>query len=94
MCNVYSRQPRENYETQIRSIRVGGVVRSIRLETIFWRYIEAVAAEEGRSVAAFISELHDEMLAQGTSTNFTSLLRCSVLIYLQNRASSVEIALA
>ena len=94
MCHIYSHQPRENYETRLRSIRVNGVVRSIRLEAIYWRYIDAIAEEEGLTTGAFISDLHDEMVTRGESGNFTSLLRCSVLLYLRKHHVPLEMVTA
>jgi predicted DNA-binding ribbon-helix-helix protein len=82
MCNMFSGQSPDVYESQTRSIRLGGHATSIRLEAAFWRTLEDIAAEQGVSLARFLTKLHDEVLDfRGEITNFTSLLRCACLTY-------------
>lgn len=83
MCQIFAGQAPEAYEGQTRSVRIGGHSTSIRLETAFWAVLEDVAAHQGMSLGKFITTLHDEVLnIHGEARNFTSLLRCSCLIYL------------
>lgn len=82
MCRMFAEQPPENYAYQTRSIRIGGHCTSVRLETVFWSILEEIAAREGRSVANFVTTLHDEVLHHhGDLHNLASLLRCSCLLY-------------
>ncbi|QOZ44679.1 aryl-sulfate sulfotransferase [Bradyrhizobium sp. CCBAU 53340] len=82
MCNLFAQQPQRNYETQTRSLRIGGHCTSIRLELAFWDTLEEIAARERMSLAKFLTTLHDEVLEHyGEVNNFTSLLRCCCLIY-------------
>ncbi|MCP3471701.1 ribbon-helix-helix domain-containing protein [Bradyrhizobium sp. CCGUVB1N3] len=82
MCNLFARQPQRNYETQTRSLRIGGHCTSIRLELAFWDTLEEIAAKERMSLAKFLTTLHNEVLEHyGEVNNFTSLLRCCCLIY-------------
>jgi predicted DNA-binding ribbon-helix-helix protein len=82
MCRLYAHQPQRDYETQTRSLRIGGHSTSIRLENSFWDTLEEIAAKEGIGLAKFLTGLHDEVLSHsGDLKNFTSLLRCSCLIY-------------
>lgn len=82
MCNLFARQPQRNYETQTRSLRIGGHCTSIRLELAFWDTLEEIAARERMSLAKFLTALHGEVLEHhGEVNNFTSLLRCCCLIF-------------
>jgi predicted DNA-binding ribbon-helix-helix protein len=86
MCQIFAGQDRWNYELEKRSVRLGGHSTSIQLENIFWQILEEIAGAEDLSVAKFISKLHDEVvLAHGEARNFTSLLRCCCLIYLDRQ---------
>ncbi|QFR33136.1 ribbon-helix-helix domain-containing protein [Ancylobacter sp. TS-1] len=83
MCHIFAGQPPETYESQTRSVRIGGHSTSIRLEAAFWTVLEDVAAHQGMSLGKFVTKLHDEVLdLHGEVRNFASLLRCSCLIYL------------
>lgn len=83
MCHIFAGQAPETYESQTRSVRIGGHSTSIRLEAAFWAILEEVAAHQGMSLGKFVTRLHDEVLElRGEVSNFASLLRCSCLIYL------------
>jgi predicted DNA-binding ribbon-helix-helix protein len=82
MCRLYAHQPQSNYESQTRSLRIGGHSTSVRLERAFWDVLEQIAGKEGVSLAKFLTVLHDEVLDHhGEVTNFASLLRTCCLIY-------------
>lgn len=82
MCRLFAHQPQRDYESQTRSLRIGGHCTSIRLEMSFWDTLEEIAAKEGISVAKFVTLLYGEVLDHhGEVKNFASLLRCSCLIY-------------
>ena len=82
MCHLFARQPQRGYESQTRSLRIGGHCTSIRLEMSFWDTLEEIAAKQNMSLAKFLTTLHDEVLDHyGEVKNFASLLRCSCLIY-------------
>jgi predicted DNA-binding ribbon-helix-helix protein len=88
MCRMFAHQPQSNYDSQTRSLRIGGHSTSIRLETIFWTILEEIAAREQTSVGKFITTLHDEVLLHhGNVTNLASLLRCSCLLYASKNAA-------
>ena len=85
MCRIFAGQDPENYAYQTRSIRLGGHSTSLRLEAAFWRILEEIADTQGVSLATFITTIHDEVLEMhGGAQNFTSLLRCACLRYLQD----------
>ena len=76
MCLIYASTPPEEYTQQTRSIRINGVVTSIRLEVRFWTILEQVAENEGSSLGRFLSTLYDEATSiHGKIDNFASLLR-------------------
>ncbi|WP_442903788.1 ribbon-helix-helix domain-containing protein, partial [Gilvimarinus sp. 1_MG-2023] len=44
MCEIYSAAEPELFELKTRSIRLDGVVTSIRLEAVFWHLLENIAS--------------------------------------------------
>lgn len=82
MCYLFAHQPQRDYESQTRSLRIGGHSTSIRLEMSFWDTLEEIAAKEETTLAKFLGKLYHEVLDHhGEVNNFASLLRCSCLIY-------------
>ena len=82
MCQLFAHQPQRDYESQTRSLRIGGHCTSIRLEIAFWDTLEEIASKQDMSLAKFLTRLHSEVLDHyGEMHNFASLLRCSCLIY-------------
>jgi predicted DNA-binding ribbon-helix-helix protein len=91
MCQLFAHQPQRDYESQTRSLRIGGHGTSIRLEMSFWDTLEEIAAAQNMSLAKFLTTLHDEVLDHhGEVRNFASLLRCSCLIYRSRSATAVQ----
>jgi predicted DNA-binding ribbon-helix-helix protein len=89
MCRIFAHQPQRNYESQTRSLRIGGHSTSVRLEMAFWDTLEEIASKEGTSLARFLTNLHDEVLSHhGEASNFASLLRCCCLIYTSSLAGA------
>ena len=66
MCHLFAHQPQRDYESQTRSLRIGGHCTSIRLETAFWDTLEEIAAREmSNRVAAFtlaLSPIRDTLI--------------------------------
>jgi predicted DNA-binding ribbon-helix-helix protein len=90
MCQLFAHQPQRDYESQTRSLRIGGHCTSIRLEMAFWDTLEEIATKEGMSLAKFLTGLHSEVLDHyGEVKNFASLLRCSCLIYRSRNAVAI-----
>ena len=91
MCSLFAHQPETDYESQTRSLRIGGHGTSIRLEASFWTVLEDIAEGEGVSLAKFLTKLYGEVLAHhGEVRNFSSLLRCACLLHL-SRGSGREV---
>src|SRR4051812_48906409 len=55
MCHLFAHQPQRDYESQTRSLRIGGHCTSIRLELSFWDTLEEIAARERMSLAKFLT---------------------------------------
>lgn len=84
MCRIFAGQEPASYEPETRSMRINGVVTSLRLEAAFWEILDSIAAGQDLSTARFIGKLHDEILEdRGEVRNFASLLRVSCLLYLR-----------
>jgi predicted DNA-binding ribbon-helix-helix protein len=80
MCHLFSGIPVSEYESETRSVRLGGHATSIRLEAVYWRALEELARSQGMSLPRFLTVLYDEVLdLHGEARNFTSLLRCACL---------------
>ena len=82
MCEVFISADPQSYEGRTRSVRLHGVVTSIRLENLFWQVLEEIARRDSMTVVHLIEKLYDELVtARGGVGNFTSFLRVSALRY-------------
>lgn len=82
MCEVFINADPHSYDSRTRSVRLHGVVTSIRLENLFWQVLEEIAARDGLGVVQLIEKLYDELVAaRGAVGNFASFLRVSALRY-------------
>lgn len=95
MCQIYSGTETELYQSVSRSVRVNGVVTSLRLELRFWQILDEIASGEGFSTPQFLGKIHDEVVAQrGDIPNFASLLRVICTVYLEKQNDRHEDVLA
>lgn len=86
MCEFYAKADPILYESRTRTLRIDGVVTSIRLENFVWEILARIAEEECRSTNALISALHREVMqADGGTPNFSSFLRVTCLRYLNRK---------
>ncbi|PTX55480.1 putative DNA-binding ribbon-helix-helix protein [Litoreibacter ponti] len=84
MCHVFAGQDPERYASRTRRLRLNGQSTSIRLENAYWDTLDQIAARDGVSTPMFISTLHSEVLElRGEPENFTSLLRCACLKFIE-----------
>ncbi|MFO1072920.1 MAG: ribbon-helix-helix domain-containing protein [Geminicoccaceae bacterium] len=89
MCRIYAATDPREYEPVTRSVRLHGVVTSIRLEGRFWAILDQLAAGEGVTTPRFLAKLYDEIIDQrGEVRNFASLLRVVATIYVTQPAAS------
>lgn len=83
MCEIFISAEPQSYEGRTRSVRLHGVVTSIRLENLFWDVLDEIARRDGMGVVQLIEKLYDELVeARGEVGNFSSFLRVSALRYL------------
>lgn len=95
MCQLFAGQDPSRYASETRRLRLNGQSTSIRLEQAFWDILDTMAASEDSTTPAFISTLHSEVLElHGEPANFTSLLRCTCLKYLEISAGDPAVSLA
>ncbi|MBI5255651.1 MAG: ribbon-helix-helix domain-containing protein [Burkholderiales bacterium] len=82
MCQVFISADPHSYDSRTRSVRLHGVVTSIRLENLFWQVLDEIARRDGMGVVQLIEKLYDELVAaRGEVGNFASFLRVSALRY-------------
>ncbi len=95
MCQIFAGQDPQRYACTTRRLRLNGQSTSIRLENAFWQVIDTIAENEGTTAPAFISTLHSEVLeARGEPENFTSLLRCACLKFMEISPAPASVAIA
>jgi predicted DNA-binding ribbon-helix-helix protein len=91
MCEYFVKADPIAYEQRSRTVRIHGVLTSIRLENMVWDTLAEMAEEEGRTTNALISTFHDEILAhRGEVPNFASFLRVSSMRYLRRKLTEAE----
>lgn len=86
MCRLFINADPELWQTRLRSVRMDGFSTSIRLENLYWRILEEVAARDRMTLTQLLSRLHAELLeAHGKVENFSSFLRvcCGRYLMLQ-----------
>ena len=82
MCEFFVKADPIQYEQRSRTVRIHGVLTSIRLENMMWDTLAEVAEEEGCTTNALIALFHDEILAhRGELPNFASVLRVTWMRY-------------
>ena len=95
MCHVFAGQEPDRYASETRRLRLNGQSTSIRLENAFWSILDRIAAAEGITTPMFISTLHSEVLQlRGEPDNFTSLLRCACLKFIESPPARRPVAIA
>lgn len=87
MCRVYINADPILYESRTRSLRIHGVITTVRLENLFWDVLQEIAGRENLTTSQFAVKLYDELIAlRGeVPTNFASFLRVCCLRYLSMR---------
>ncbi len=84
MCEVYVKADPVLYESRSRTIRIHGVITTIRLENEMWDTLAEMASAEGCNTNQLIVKFHDELLSNNIEVhNFASFLRVSSLRFLR-----------
>jgi predicted DNA-binding ribbon-helix-helix protein len=88
MCRIFVGADPALYETSTRSVRLHGVVTSIRLETHYWSVLTEIGRRDDMSLSQLLTKLYDEISeARGEVENFASFLRVCCLRYLSLQIS-------
>ena len=91
MCEYFVKADPIQYEQRTRSVRIRGMLTSIRLENMVWDVLAEMAEDEGCTTNALICNLHDEILQhRGEVPNFASFLRITSLRYLRRCLINME----
>jgi predicted DNA-binding ribbon-helix-helix protein len=91
MCEYFVKADPIQYEQRTRTIRIHGVLTSIRLENMVWDVLAEMAEEEGCTTNHLIVQFHDEILAhRGEVPNFASFLRVTGMRYLRRKLTAAE----
>jgi predicted DNA-binding ribbon-helix-helix protein len=89
MCEFFVKADPILYESRTRTLRIHGVLTSIRLENLAWDVLAEMAAAEGCPTNTLISKFHDEILQHsGEVPNFASFLRVTCMRYLLRKLNS------
>ena len=93
MCEFFVKADPIRYEQRARTLRIHGVLTSLRLENMVWDILAEMAEAEGRTTNALIVLFHDEILAhRGEVPNFASFLRVTCMRYLSRAAQQAQVA--
>ena len=91
MCEFFVKADPILYEQRSRTVRIHGLLTTIRLENMVWDVLAEMASEEGCTTNALIGQFHDEILAhRGEVPNFASFLRVTVMRYQRRKLMQLE----
>jgi|APCry1669192010_1035390.scaffolds.fasta_scaffold10353_3 predicted DNA-binding ribbon-helix-helix protein len=91
MCEYYVKADPIKYEQRSRTIRIRGVLTTIRLENSFWDILAEMAEADNCTTNALITTFHEEILAhRGEIPNFASFLRVSCMRYMTRNMIDLE----
>ncbi|MEC4724690.1 ribbon-helix-helix domain-containing protein [Shewanella sp. D64] len=83
MCQLFINADCRSWINRSRSLRIDGVVTSIRLEVFFWDILEELSFRDKMTINQVITKLYHESLdADHDISNFTSFLRVCCSRYL------------
>ncbi len=83
MCQLFINADSDLWNSRTKSLRIQGVVTSIRLEAFFWDVLEELSFRDNMTVNQAITKLYLESLDAGHDiANFTSFLRVCCSRYL------------
>jgi predicted DNA-binding ribbon-helix-helix protein len=89
MCEFFVTADPILYESRTRTLRIHGVLTSIRLENLAWDVLAEMAAAEGFTTNTLITRFHDEILQhRGEVPNFASFLRVTCMRYLLRKLAT------
>lgn len=73
MCKLFIKADPTLWESHTRSLRIDGMVTSVRLENFFWTTLDEISRRDGMNSAQLIAKLYNESIDAGHDLgNFTS----------------------
>ena len=94
MCEYFVKADPILYEQRTRTVRIHGVLTSIRLENMVWDTLAQMAEAQRCSTNHLIVQFHDEILVhRGEVPNFASFLRVTGMRFLSRELSRAQHAL-
>ena len=94
MCEYFVKADPILYEQRTRTVRIHGVLTSIRLENMVWDTLAQMAEAQRCSTNHLIGQFHDEILAhRGEVPNFASFLRVTGMRFLSRELRHAQQAL-
>lgn len=83
MCKLFINADPEQWISYTHSLRIDGMVTSVRMENCFWTILEEVAQRDDMNTPQLITRLYHESIDAGHDLgNFTSFLRVCAMRYL------------
>ncbi len=83
MCKLFIGANAKLWKSSTRSIRIDGMVTSVRLENYFWNVLERIASRDDMNIPQMLTRLYHESIDAGHDLgNFTSFLRVCSMRYL------------
>lgn len=83
MCKLFINADPELWVSKTHSLRIDGMVTSIRMENTFWTVLAELADRDGMNVPQLVTRLYHESIDAGHDLgNFTSFLRVCAMRYL------------
>ncbi|GGY69922.1 ribbon-helix-helix domain-containing protein [Marinobacter zhanjiangensis] len=83
MCKLFINADPELWDSKTHSLRIDGMVTSIRMENTFWTVLAELAERDGMNVPQLVTRLYHESIDAGHDLgNFTSFLRVCAMRYL------------
>lgn len=83
MCKLFIGADAQLWKSSTRSLRIDGMVTSVRLENYFWSTLESIARRDDMNIPQMLTRLYHESIDAGHDLgNFTSFLRVCCMRYL------------
>ena len=83
MCKLFINADATLWSSSTRSIRIDGMVTSVRLENYFWDTLATIASRDDMNIPQMLTRLYHESIDAGHDLgNFTSFLRVCCMRYL------------
>lgn len=83
MCKLFINADANLWKSSTRSLRIDGMVTSVRLEDYFWSTLEEISKRDEMNIPQMLTRLYHESIDAGHDLgNFTSFLRVCCMRYL------------